>query len=139
MDPWLLGMPPSFHIDRSPHPPDRLLRSAKWRQAPASDSQKAFITKRWKIDTELGDSVTVRKAERIAKLTKGEAANIISGLKHGAMVGYFLLQGTIRLMCGSQAYHQKKAKAAAKSKQVQSKEKERRSRTNVAVGPLHAN
>ncbi|KAF8922613.1 P-loop containing nucleoside triphosphate hydrolase protein [Mucidula mucida] len=99
-----------------------LLRSAKWRQAPASDSQKAFITKRWKIDTELGDSVTVRKAERIAKLTKGEAANIISGLKHGAM-----------------AYHQKKAKAAAKSKQVQSKEKERRSRTNVAVGPLHAN
>ncbi|KAF9044602.1 P-loop containing nucleoside triphosphate hydrolase protein [Hymenopellis radicata] len=99
-----------------------LLRSAKWRHAPASDSQKAFITKRWKVDSELGDSVTVRKAERIAKLTKGEAANIISGLKHGAM-----------------AYHQKKAKAAAKSKQLQSKEKERRSRVNVSVGPLHAN
>ncbi|KAF9044587.1 hypothetical protein BDZ89DRAFT_1059067 [Hymenopellis radicata] len=69
-------------------------------------SSASTSPRRWKIGPELGDSVTVRKAERITKLTKGEAANIISGLKHGAM-----------------AYHQKKAKAAAKSKQLQSKEK----------------
>ncbi|KAF9044603.1 hypothetical protein BDZ89DRAFT_1155754 [Hymenopellis radicata] len=95
-------------------------------RAPASYGQIAFITWRWKIDRkidpELRDSVTKRRAERLEKLTKGEAANLIIRLKHGAM-----------------AIHRKKAKAAAQLKQLVSKEKERRSRANVSVGPLHAN
>jgi ATP-dependent helicase IRC3 len=69
-----------------------LLRSAKWRKQPASDSQKAFISKRWSTrtqsyywgDGEEGSKAKITTEERIAKMTKGEAANIITRLKHGA-------------------------------------------------------
>lgn len=59
-----------------------LLRSARWRQAPATESQKAFIKKRW--GKRMMDRAGV--AEVTEKLTKGEAANIITRLKHGAQV-----------------------------------------------------
>ena len=54
-----------------------MLRSAKWRKEPATEGQKALVAKRMK------------KLEivELAKLTKGEAANIISRVKHGAKVG----------------------------------------------------
>ena len=52
-------------------------------------------------------------------LTKGEAANIITRLKHGA-----------------KARHHKKAKAAEKEAKAAEKEAKRRARERVEVGPL---
>lgn len=58
--------------------PVRLLRSAKWRKAPATDGQKALVVKR----------MSKERLEKggLANLTKGEAANIIARVKHGAKV-----------------------------------------------------
>jgi len=67
----------------------RLLRSARWRHDPATDNQKSWIRKRWggAAEKELGEDASDSKfPDRIAKLTKGEAANIITRLKHGALV-----------------------------------------------------
>ena len=61
-----------------------LLRSARWRKSPASDSQKAIITKRTEgRSAGNGFGVTFD----VSTLTKGQAANIITRLKHGAQVG----------------------------------------------------
>jgi ATP-dependent helicase IRC3 len=60
----------------------RLLRSAKWRRAPASESQKQLLAKRRGIINHDGDELE----QGLSKLTKGEAANIITRLKHGAKV-----------------------------------------------------
>ena len=70
-----------------------LLRTAKWRWEPASDSQKQFILKRWKARKVLAAADGFRKAipateEGLRTLKKGEAANIITRLKHGAQVEY---------------------------------------------------
>ncbi|EIW86776.1 P-loop containing nucleoside triphosphate hydrolase protein [Coniophora puteana RWD-64-598 SS2] len=60
-----------------------LMRNAKWRKMPASEAQKELVMKRWaKRDI---DPASI--PERLEKLTKGEAANIITRLKHGAQVG----------------------------------------------------
>lgn len=60
----------------------RLLRSAKWRKAPASEQQRKFVAKRrGKISDPEDDSL-----EALGHLTKGQAANIITRLKHGAKV-----------------------------------------------------
>ncbi|KAJ6575059.1 P-loop containing nucleoside triphosphate hydrolase protein [Mycena capillaripes] len=96
-----------------------LLRSARWRMAPASETQKNFVAKRWgkrKFDS---DSDAESRAEKIATLTKGEAANIITRLKHGA-----------------QARYEKKVKVATKTAQKSEKEVIRRAREDVRVGPL---
>ena len=68
-----------------------LLRSARWRNAPASEQQKKFVAKRWGIrgSTLGGVASEDLKEKRIAKLTKGEASNIITRLKHGAKVTVF--------------------------------------------------
>jgi ATP-dependent helicase IRC3 len=67
-----------------------LLRSAKWRKLPASEQQKSFIARRWakKAPVIGAGEAQVTKEERLANLTKGEAANIITRLKHGAQVEY---------------------------------------------------
>ncbi|KAJ7634254.1 P-loop containing nucleoside triphosphate hydrolase protein [Mycena polygramma] len=96
-----------------------LLRSARWRQAPASDTQKQLVAKRWGKRTFDSDSDAESKAEKIRTLTKGEAANIITRLKHGA-----------------QARYEKKVKVAAKTAQKSEKELLRRAREDVRVGPL---
>jgi len=92
-----------------------LRRNARWRQAPATESQKAFIRKR--RGKRAMDQASV--AEATEKLTKGEAANIITRLKHGA-----------------QAYHEKKIKEDRKASQQANKEKLRIARSMVRVGPL---
>ncbi|PFH54425.1 hypothetical protein AMATHDRAFT_134467 [Amanita thiersii Skay4041] len=58
-----------------------LLRSAKWRKQPATDSQKELISKRW-----TKHSSDEEKKIKIKSLTKGQAANILTRLKHGAQV-----------------------------------------------------
>ncbi|KAJ7244750.1 P-loop containing nucleoside triphosphate hydrolase protein [Mycena haematopus] len=96
-----------------------LLRSARWRKTPASEQQKNFVSKRWgkrKFDS---DTEAESKAEKIATLTKGEAANIISRLKHGA-----------------QARYEKKVKGEIQTAEKSEKEARRRAREDVSVGPL---
>ncbi|KAF9237313.1 P-loop containing nucleoside triphosphate hydrolase protein [Melanogaster broomeanus] len=93
-----------------------LLRSAKWRQAPATDSQKDLVNKRRgkrAMDQE-------QIAEVTEKLSKGEAANIITRLKHGA-----------------HSYHEKKLKRERKEQQIAQNERLRIARETVRVGPLN--
>ncbi|KAF7793340.1 hypothetical protein EIP86_004452 [Pleurotus ostreatoroseus] len=100
-----------------------LLRTAKWRHQPATDNQKSFIRKRWlKRKTsaaDFDDAEEQKKLTDIAKLTKGDAANIISRLKHGA-----------------QSRHEKKVKTIRKENAKVAKEALRKAREHVAVGPL---
>ncbi len=75
-------------------PDSRLWRTAKWRQGPASAAQSLFVAKRWGYvhktvrdfrEHSDGDEFP----ERLKNLTKGDAANIITRLKHGAQVSGF--------------------------------------------------
>ncbi|KAK7468850.1 putative ATP-dependent helicase IRC3 [Stygiomarasmius scandens] len=88
-----------------------LLRSARWRRSPATPQQIKFVAKRW--------SKRMDNPDQLDNLTKGEAANIITRLKHGA-----------------QARYQKKAKTASAAAKIAAKEMLRRSRETVQVGPL---
>ncbi|KAH7925214.1 P-loop containing nucleoside triphosphate hydrolase protein [Leucogyrophana mollusca] len=92
-----------------------LLRTAKWRRAPATPSQKAFIAKRRGKRALDPDA----DAHQIENMTKGEAANIISRLKHGA-----------------QARYEKKMKGERKTAEASAKERLRKARETVQVGPL---
>lgn len=89
-----------------------LLRTAQWRKAPASPSQKTVILKR---RGKRRDDTT----QKVETLSKGEAADIITRLRHGA-----------------QAYYEKKAKEKRKQSLVADKERERQKRELVQVGPL---
>lgn len=65
------------------------MRRAKWRQQPATEGQKTFVESRWNkapkyVQGEVGDNAARRL--HVERLTKGEAANIITRIKHGAMV-----------------------------------------------------
>ncbi|KAJ7293530.1 P-loop containing nucleoside triphosphate hydrolase protein [Mycena rebaudengoi] len=98
-----------------------LLRSARWRRMPASQQQKDFVAKRWgKTKLMLqSDSESESQAKRIAEMTKGEAANIITRLKHGA-----------------QSRYARAMKTAMRSDKASAKEALRRSREDVRIGPL---
>ncbi|TFK57061.1 P-loop containing nucleoside triphosphate hydrolase protein [Heliocybe sulcata] len=70
-----------------------LWRSAPWRRELATSHQKAFIRRRWRppkvISLEETDGAKIEKQElRLRNLKKGEAANIITRLKHGAQKRY---------------------------------------------------
>ncbi|KAF7310867.1 DEAD-box family helicase [Mycena chlorophos] len=93
-----------------------ILRTARWRKAPATDNQKKLVAKRW--GKRLADSEQVRN-EKIAQLTKGQAADIITRMKSGAM-GRF----------------DKELKVAKKLHQKREKEAKRREREAVKVGAL---
>ncbi|KAH8120198.1 P-loop containing nucleoside triphosphate hydrolase protein [Phellopilus nigrolimitatus] len=94
-----------------------LFRTAKWRTAPASKSQREMISKR----SNSAKIEHLKTSTDFESLTKGQAANIITRLKHGA-----------------QARYAKKVKLALKDAQSADKEKRRRAREHVAVGPLHS-
>jgi len=97
-----------------------LLRSARWRKTAATEKQKALVGKHLSKRNKLGNPLSEdERSTKLATMTKGEAANIIIRLKHGA-----------------QSRFEKKMKAAAKTIQADSKEKLRRAREAVAVGPL---
>ncbi|KAF9270115.1 P-loop containing nucleoside triphosphate hydrolase protein [Marasmius fiardii PR-910] len=87
-----------------------LLRTASWRRAPASEQQMQFVNKYMFKSGAATPPKTI---------TKGEAANIITRLKHGA-----------------KSRHTKKAKASEKAMKAAEKEAIRRSRELVQVGPL---
>lgn len=65
------------------------MRRAKWRQQPATESQKTFVESRWNKAPKYAQGEVVddpARTLRVQRLTKGEAANIITRIKHGAMV-----------------------------------------------------
>jgi len=94
-----------------------LRRSAKWRKAPASESQKKFVARRRGISSDEMDE----SEHALDKLTKGLAANIITRLKHGAKKRY-----------------EKKTKDEKKAAQKSIKESRRKARETVEVGPLYS-
>ena len=65
-----------------------MLRSAEWRSKLASDAQKKYILKRW-AKSHMSEE---EKEERLTTLTKGNAANIITRLRHGAQVRFLGLR-----------------------------------------------
>ncbi|KAG5724657.1 putative ATP-dependent helicase IRC3 [Termitomyces sp. T112] len=108
-------------IARGPILSAGLLRSARWRKTPATDQQKKMILKRWSKQIFMDARDEASRAEKIGRMTKGQAANIITRSKHGA-----------------QKRHEKKLKVIAKEISVSAKEKTRKNREVVEVGPLVA-
>ncbi|KAJ7071080.1 P-loop containing nucleoside triphosphate hydrolase protein [Mycena amicta] len=95
-----------------------LLRTARWRKAPATEQQKQLVAKRWgkRLDS---DGTRQEKDDKIANLTKGEAATILTRLKNGALSRF-----------------DKELSKAKKIAQKGEKEALRRERETVRVGPL---
>lgn len=63
----------------------RLRRNAKWRREPATASQKAILAKRMKARPKRL-TADGQSEDKLDLMTKGEAANILTRLRHGAMV-----------------------------------------------------
>ncbi|KLO17062.1 P-loop containing nucleoside triphosphate hydrolase protein [Schizopora paradoxa] len=61
-----------------------LFRSAKWRKQPASDNQKSFLEKKFK-----SRALSTGEIFNMDNLSKGQAADMITRLKHGAHVSCF--------------------------------------------------
>ncbi|KAF8525166.1 P-loop containing nucleoside triphosphate hydrolase protein [Hysterangium stoloniferum] len=95
-----------------------LFRTAKWRKLPPTDGQRKFIMKRWGGDKDNDDDGTPNELP-IKTMTRGEAANILTRLKHGA-----------------QARYKKKMKDALKKASAMEEVMARRARQVVRVGPL---
>lgn len=70
-----------------------MLRSAEWRTKPASEAQKKFILKRW-VKSHMSDK---EKMERLEVMNKGDAANVITRLRHGAQVRFLSFYGKLGL------------------------------------------
>lgn len=101
-----------------------LWRMAKWRQGPATAAQKLFVAKKWGYVHKSVQDFREHSdgdvfPERLKNLTKGEAAHIITRLKHGAQRRYV-----------------KKLMAHRKLEIADEKEKQRQAREHVCVGPL---
>ncbi|GJJ13898.1 hypothetical protein Clacol_008155 [Clathrus columnatus] len=97
-----------------------LLRTAQWRKKGATPGQKDFIKKRWLRSKDELESSRIQMD--IDKLTRGEAANIITRLKHGALTRY-----------------KKAVKKTTKEAENIKKERLRQARQMVCVGPLDDN
>ncbi|XP_006454300.1 hypothetical protein AGABI2DRAFT_114052 [Agaricus bisporus var. bisporus H97] len=72
-----------------------VLRSARWRKDPATEAQKNFCRKKW-LNKKKGQGII--SEENIDKITKGEAGNMITRLKHGAKASCSLLQEQFSLI-----------------------------------------
>jgi len=65
------------------------MRRAIWREHPATETQKTWVESYWKkapkhVQGEMADDAA--RSLRIQSMTKGDAAHIITRIKHGAMV-----------------------------------------------------
>lgn len=97
-----------------------LLRNAHWRKTPATDSQKIIVAKRYNLSAQdIGLDVADSRASLISKMTKGQAADIITRLKHGAL-----------------GLHMQRMKEAKKARKIYDRETQRRLRETVMVGQL---
>ena len=73
----------------------------------------------------------------INNLTKGQAANILTRLKHGAQVCFDQCPLQVLYTYTIQARFEKKVKESSRILDVMQKERDRRAREIVKVGPLH--
>lgn len=117
------------------------MRRAKWRRQPATESQKTFVKSRWNKAPKYVQGQAVddtARSLRIEKLTKGEAANIITRIKHGALVSVLIDASYVSELTWhlSQSRYESKMKAIKKEEQLQLKEVRRQAREVVTVGPL---
>ena len=64
---------------------------------PASDSQKDVIAKRWRVrpGSQSGFSSEEERMDKINGLTKGQAADILTRLRHGGQVSHDMMLITI--------------------------------------------
>ncbi|KZT37431.1 P-loop containing nucleoside triphosphate hydrolase protein [Sistotremastrum suecicum HHB10207 ss-3] len=92
------------------------LRTARWRQRPATEAQKNFLEKRFSRPGQPSRSVIDRKLEG---LTSGNCADMITRLMHGALGRY-----------------KKKAKAINKGAELARRRLAKQERETVRVGPL---
>lgn len=114
----------------------RLLRTALWRKGPATDGQKALIAKRLHLKEpdalsdmvldDTGSAVTAmtavqraRKPISLETLTKGEAANVLSRVFHGALRNY-----------------SEKARLEVRAEEAGAKRRKKEELQTVRVGPL---
>ena len=75
--------------------------------------------------------------ERLKNLTKGEAAHIITRLKHGAQVsGFCAMAWTAMTLSPKKRRYVKKLMDHRKLEIADEKEKQRQAREHVRVGPL---
>jgi len=74
--------------------------------------------------------------ERLKNLTKGDAANIITRLKHGAQVSGFHVMARTAMTLSPKRRYVKKLMANRKLEIADAKEKQRQAREHVRVGPL---
>ncbi|KXN90077.1 Putative mitochondrial ATP-dependent helicase irc3 [Leucoagaricus sp. SymC.cos] len=95
------------------------LRTARWRTEPATEAQKKLIAARWTKSKLHGATKKEALEEKIQNMTKGQAANIITRLKHGAQLRY-----------------EKKLKEAKKAENLIASEQARVAKYKVHVGLL---
>ncbi|KAF8807352.1 P-loop containing nucleoside triphosphate hydrolase protein [Phlegmacium glaucopus] len=113
-----------------------LVRNAEWRQKPASPAQVTLVSKRWsKIYPKMPEE---KKTKMLEKLTKGNAADIITRLKHGSQVNLPLIIINDILTQSPKGRFKKKLKQAAKAMHEITKEQTRRAREEVKVGLLQS-
>lgn len=62
------------------------MRDARWRQDPATENQKRFVESVWNKVPKPVQGEAENSADLIPKLTKGEAAYILTAFKHGTVV-----------------------------------------------------
>ncbi|KAF8327906.1 P-loop containing nucleoside triphosphate hydrolase protein [Cantharellus anzutake] len=102
-----------------------LLHSAKWRRDPATEGQLAYLKKRFKMDNAAASQSIELPTHPgawtggLRNLTKGQAANIITRLQHGA-----------------KAHYDRKQKMVKKAHEAAARMAERVERETVRVGPL---
>jgi ATP-dependent helicase IRC3 len=83
-----------------------------------------------------GSVSETEKAKRIANLTKGEASNIITRLKHGAQVSALHYNCFDYIDPFLQSRYEKKKREATRMAKISSKERLRHAREEVQVGLL---
>ena len=112
-----------------------MFRTAKWRREPATEGQKALLARRLRLKEasasaassgEAGESSAAMVATRHARkpisldsITKGEAANILTRIFHGAV-----------------RHFSDKLKAQSKLEKADAKRRRREDLQKVRVGPL---
>lgn len=96
-------------------PNSLVARHAAWRSRPASEKQRAFVSKRLGLKSEGADE----DGDKLKGLTKGEAGTILTRLQHGAKSRW-----------------QKEERARKKVVDQEEKIVKRRERETVKVGPL---
>ena len=110
------------------------MRNAPWRQKSASTAQMTLVSKRWSRLYPGADEE--KRTDMLANLTKGNAADIITRLKHGSQVNLPPIITNNILTQSPKERYKKKLKQTAKAMHEMKKEQSRRAREDVKVGLL---